>query len=468
KAKPITFEWTLTDKMKVNSANIKTSVPGIYKIKATGSNHCSNEQEIIIPIDTLHPLITINNDLINCIKKQAILNSTTQSNIIKYSWSGPNQFSGNKSSVTVNSAGTYVLTVESPNGCQSSKIAIVDIDTIAPKAQVKFDSIDCLRKEASITVLGSLPKYTFNWNNNSGQIASNTLNWKTQKGGQYFLQLSDTINGCITIIPANIVEDSLIIVDLNLQQIFPVCGKDNGEINNFKVIGGHGDYFYSLTPNGVYTKQTKFTNLNSGSYELYVKDQQGCEFSKKFDILDIPFVVTDLPPELNLEIGELKTLNLNINLPISMIRSISWTPKIGLSCTDCTTPTINPTKDQEYTVTVIDTNGCKSTSRIRIIVIKPKAWVPNVFSPNGDLTNDWFYVQASKTESFKINHFQIFDRWGNKVFQTNNIIPNHPEQGWNGSYKSENCNPGVFVYWVELENLLGEKFILSGDVTLLR
>ncbi|MEO6190095.1 MAG: hypothetical protein ABIO44_06755, partial [Saprospiraceae bacterium] len=98
KAKPITFEWTLTDKMKVNSANIKTSVPGIYKIKATGSNHCSNEQEIIVPIDTLHPLVTLNNDLINCIKKQAIINSTTQSNITKYSWSGPNQFSGNKSS----------------------------------------------------------------------------------------------------------------------------------------------------------------------------------------------------------------------------------------------------------------------------------------------------------------------------------------------------------------------------------
>ncbi len=58
------------------------------------------------------------------------------------------------------------------------------------------------------------------------------------------------------------------------------------------------------------------------------------------------------------------------------------------------------------------------------------------------------------------------DRWGDQVFESTNSSPNIPNQGWNGYSRQKGCNPGVFVYWVELEFLNGKKYILKGDVTL--
>jgi gliding motility-associated-like protein len=59
--------------------------------------------------------------------------------------------------------------------------------------------------------------------------------------------------------------------------------------------------------------------------------------------------------------------------------------------------------------------------------------------------------------------FTIFNRWGEKVFETNDI-----NGGWDGTYKGEPLNIGVFVYyvWGKLKN--GEELTKKGNVTLLR
>lgn len=90
------------------------------------------------------------------------------------------------------------------------------------------------------------------------------------------------------------------------------------------------------------------------------------------------------------------------------------------------------------------------------------------FSPNGDGVNDWVYVFGSGEKVTNVRLFEIFDRWGNKVFSKENVRPNVPDSGWNGQYHTETCVPGVYTYWAEVELINGKHWIIKGDVTLIR
>ena len=62
----------------------------------------------------------------------------------------------------------------------------------------------------------------------------------------------------------------------------------------------------------------------------------------------------------------------------------------------------------------------------------------------------------------------LYDRWGEQVFHKENFEANTPNEGWNGLFKNEKMNPGVFVYLIDVEWKNGELQQLKGDVTLIR
>jgi hypothetical protein len=68
----------------------------------------------------------------------------------------------------------------------------------------------------------------------------------------------------------------------------------------------------------------------------------------------------------------------------------------------------------------------------------------------------------------KINVFQIYSRWGEKVYEAYDFQPNDPNYGWDGFHRGKLMNPNVFGYWVEVEFINGKTKIFKGDVTLLR
>ena len=63
--------------------------------------------------------------------------------------------------------------------------------------------------------------------------------------------------------------------------------------------------------------------------------------------------------------------------------------------------------------------------------------------------------------------FRIFNRWGETVFAKNNMTPNADSEGWNGQFKGEDLQPGVFIFFAEIEFFDGRVEIFKGDVTLL-
>ena len=73
----------------------------------------------------------------------------------------------------------------------------------------------------------------------------------------------------------------------------------------------------------------------------------------------------------------------------------------------------------------------------------------------------------------KINYFRIFNRWGEVVFAVESdagldIQPNDPNFAWDGTFRGQTMNPGVFVYVAEIEFTDGEVILYQGDVTLIK
>jgi len=67
-----------------------------------------------------------------------------------------------------------------------------------------------------------------------------------------------------------------------------------------------------------------------------------------------------------------------------------------------------------------------------------------------------------------IRQLQVYDRWGDQMAVFNNIVPNDPARGWDGRFRGKEMNPGVYVWWAEVEYSDGTTEIFKGDVTIVR
>lgn len=129
------------------------------------------------------------------------------------------------------------------------------------------------------------------------------------------------------------------------------------------------------------------------------------------------------------------------------------------------TPTQQYFLEGEYTIslTAVDSNGCvgKKLKDKHLKVEKPLILnVPNAFSPNGDGVNDYFSAGTLFLQDLFV---QIFDRWGNLVYQSAN-----PNFRWDGSLAGEALPEGVFVYTISGHDAQGVPVSRNGSITLIR
>lgn len=140
----------------------------------------------------------------------------------------------------------------------------------------------------------------------------------------------------------------------------------------------------------------------------------------------------------------------------------TWSPATGLSNPSISNPIGNVTDDISYLLTVKTPEECSDTSSVKVIVFKGSAiYVPTAFTPNNDGLND--FLKPSFTGIKTLNYFTIYNRWGQKVFSTNNV-----NKGWDGYYKGTQNNGGTFVWVLKAIDLVGRPYNLKGTFILLR
>lgn len=203
-------------------------------------------------------------------------------------------------------------------------------------------------------------------------------------------------------------------------------------------------------------------NISGGTYTLTITDDQACTFDTSFVVNATGGLsVVTTPDSVTINSGDLVNISTIVD-PNVTGEDYSWTPTDDLLCSDCPDPVASPGETTTYIVTVSTADGCSETDTVQIIVDDPcgKVFVPNMFSPNGDNKNDELCIYGGCLNSFEM---YIYNRWGEIVYQStdSNLC-------WNGSYKNEKLNTGVFVYKLIYIDADGESQKLSGNIQLIR
>ncbi|RMG88398.1 MAG: gliding motility-associated C-terminal domain-containing protein, partial [Bacteroidetes bacterium] len=133
----------------------------------------------------------------------------------------------------------------------------------------------------------------------------------------------------------------------------------------------------------------------------------------------------------------------------------------------CNPIIIKPTDPLFINVVAYDQNGCESETMLNVKVTKDrKILVPTGFTPNKDGRNDLLLVHGkSGTE---VLSFQVFDRWGELVWEGGNFMVNQTTIGWDGTFKGQDVPAGMYIWHLTVRFVDGRTEALTGNTTLIR
>ena len=388
-------------------------------------------------------------------------------------WSGP---SGG--SQVINSLGSFNLENLSPgiydievidgNGNSTDESSeILEFDVPAIMADNPLNSsgfnIDCYGGAsgiASVSALGGTPPYTYVWSN--GETSEEIQNLMA---GTYSVTLTDA-NECIDITEVDITEPEPLILDTD--PIDLSCDDSQSGVVTIASTGGVPPYTYGINDIDLQTENT-FMNLTAGDYNSLVVDANGCATEGEFSLFMPTPVEVELGEDISIDLGDIVQLQALLNLGEQDINTVTWSENLETNCPDCLLQTFTPTESGTYTIYVLDENGCESTDNVVINVDTDQGiYAPNAFSPNGDGINDTFTLYSDSQFSPIISELHIYDRWGTEVFVNYDFPPNAEGFGWDGIFRGETHNPGVFVYHATVEFIDGSSVFLKGDITLMQ
>jgi gliding motility-associated-like protein len=185
----------------------------------------------------------------------------------------------------------------------------------------------------------------------------------------------------------------------------------------------------------------------------------------------VTVVVVPLP---GLTVSEDQTIDLGQTVTLQGINEVPTIPiswyddDTGeLLCNDCPNLPRQPKAAGEYhyRASAVNSLGCAEEQVVTITVIDPceveKIVAANAFTPNNDGFNDYFEIRNDGVSYISL--VQVFNRWGEIVFESNSI-----DDQWDGNFRGEPVNPGVYMYLLKGDCINGNVFQLAGNVTVIR
>ena len=203
--------------------------------------------------------------------------------------------------------------------------------------------------------------------------------------------------------------------------------------------------------------------LDNMVFGVAVSTAEGCSWSDQIGVAVSPLDGTTVSASVDQQMviaGTLVQLNSH---PLESVTH-SWQPASLVS--DPTIPAPTAIVDQTTTFIVTLSDGiCTKDAAVTVTVYElvceePDIFVPNTFTPNGDGNNDLLFVRGRHITELE---FMIFDRWGEKVFETRD-----QEVGWDGTFRGMDVDPAVFVYHLTVHCLDGQRYFTKGNITVVR
>lgn len=184
---------------------------------------------------------------------------------------------------------------------------------------------------------------------------------------------------------------------------------------------------------------------DSIQYTLTVVDSFNCENKSIYTIRirDCDTIISS-----NKIIAMDTIIHYPIDLPLYASTSFSgylWYPENGLDCIDCQDPIAFINSSIDYSVRLYDDMRCEYVEQFKITFDSKEIIIPNVFSPNNDGINDFFYINGLIPESV----IKIIDSNGSLVYQSDSY-----KGDWDGThFNGKELNEGTYWYVLEIPGM---------------
>lgn len=274
-----------------------------------------------------------------------------------YSWTGPDGFMSNDSTLELLSAGTYILSILDVNGCAATDSIVLTepqdslYATAEPTVYPSGTNISCYGADdgaIDLTVYGGIPPYTFNWDG-AFNFDSDEEDINDLEPGDYTVVIVDA-NECTYTVNLVLTEPEAPL-DLSLSNTNISCynGAD-GSITS-TITGGSPSYEYSWNgPDGFVSTDANLNDIATGSYILTVTDTNGCTIS------DTLFI--DQPDEIIID-GDVVDATCDAADGSITVTAEGGTGSLTFAWSNGdTSAEIDDLASGTYTVTVTDENDC--------------------------------------------------------------------------------------------------------------
>ena len=503
---PYDYHWYDTSGVLLFNGPIYTGSAGdVFILNVYDANGCLASSPITLPnpfgINVAFDVTGLCNDLLSGVSIGTIVSGGLPG--YNYSWSPgivpsgvipPGQ--GSLPSLSNIVSGWYNLTITDQCGTTfNTSVFVPPIQPALILNAVASVNAGCTNTTGLITVTASngYVPYDVEWQGILGTTGSGnpvgteiiasggTYSINNLSSGNYTITLTDSY-GCSA--------DTTVLID-NIDPVVPnfsisniLCNTTNvtftnttapntpGLIWDWQFSDGQSSNLYSPTLSfstpGLITVNltaTDTTGFASGS------NNNGCVFLSADQIITILQVPTAnfiaSPQEISGYSGEVTFVNTSINAD-----SYSWSFGDGNSSTQESPTHQFVTGQTEYTVTLIATsiNGCTDDTSIIIRLTNPLVfWVPNTITPDNDEHNQAFLPVFPDPGLVKEYKLLIFDRWGEIVFESNDI-----EVGWDGYYKQmdqygiQKVQDGTYIWQIKYIDIYSEPHDEIGHISVLK
>lgn len=404
-----------------NGATTLITTPGIYTVTVTTPSGCQFQKSVTVTMDAQIVINIANPGQIDCNNAQVTLNASNSvfipgSTILWTASGGGNIVSGaNTLTPVVNAAGTYTLTITSPNpnGCSAQSNITVIKNITPPTIALTASSIKICNGQSVILTAAGAATYTWTGlpgNGNTQSVSPNTTTTYTVTG--------IGANGCAATTPASITITVVPEITSTLQ---------NGNMCKGDVLtldAGAGPNYTYLWNTGE-TTQTIDVVL-AGNYSVEINNGTCTK--------TVTAIVTyTVVPEVKEIIFENHTMTISATNPQGSPLEFS----IDNGATWQSSNIFNNIPNNMYFTIMVRNQGMNCSNS----VIYFTAHIPNLITPNADGENDTInFSELAKYDNFGGN---IYDRYGKSVFEASktNYI-------WKGQYL--NYPLPTATYWYQL------------------
>ncbi|MFZ4635515.1 MAG: gliding motility-associated C-terminal domain-containing protein, partial [Saprospiraceae bacterium] len=361
----------------------------------------------------------------------------------------------------------FRYTVPALAPCQDASAIVSVILNPVPVADAGPDGmIDCDVSTATLGGSGTSGNAQYQWLLGA-TLVSNSIEHTTSNPGEYTLLVTNAY-GCTNSDDVMLVADAELPFAQSTVKKNEVCFEEkNGSILVDQIVSISQPVLISLN-DGPFSAQTFYSPLEPGLYTIALKNATGCTWvSDTIFVKAAAPLSVELGPDLLLDLGDAAVVEAIISVQGSALDTLMWMPLMDSLHAGMPIQEFQTIQSEQIKVEVVDTNGCIAIDRLTVIVQKLRhVYIPNVIQPNSNL-NNVLMVYGGKDVEF-VESFTVFDRWGEKLFEATDFLPNDPSVYWAGQLNGKDVESGVYVYYAYIRFIDGERLAFKGDVTVLR